>query len=103
LLLAAAMPPSSRNALVTIRECAEAAANAAAAVSAEPTLSTKRSPTRSTTKPQAIRVSTMPKLGIAETSPARARSRPIVLCRVGIREGHAADEDIGRQRRRTTR
>ena len=28
----------------------------------------------------------MPKLGIAEISPARARSRPMVLCRVGMRK-----------------
>ena len=49
LLLAAAIPPRSRNAPTATSECADAAANAAAAVSAEPTASTMRSPTRSTT------------------------------------------------------
>ncbi len=62
-------------------------------------VSTKRSPTRSTTYPQAIRVSTMPKLGIADTSPARARSRPIVGVQGGDQEGHTVDEDVGAQRR----
>jgi hypothetical protein len=48
LLLAAAIPPSNRNAPVATSESTDAAANAAAAVSADPTVSTKRSPTRST-------------------------------------------------------
>ena len=48
LLLAAAMPPSNKKAPTATSECIDAAANAAAAVSAEPTASTIRSPTRST-------------------------------------------------------
>ena len=49
LLLAAAIPPRNRKTPTRISECDEAAASAAAAVNAEPTDSTKRSPTRSTT------------------------------------------------------
>jgi hypothetical protein len=62
-----------------------AAPKAAAAVSAEPTVSTMRSPMRSTTYPQAISVTTMPKLGIADIRPASARSSPRSLCSVGMR------------------
>jgi hypothetical protein len=86
LLLAAAMPPRSRRAPTTTSECDEAAANAAAAVSAEPTASTIRSPTRSTTYPQAMRVTTMPKLGSDDIRPASARSSPSSACKVGIRK-----------------
>jgi dTDP-4-amino-4,6-dideoxygalactose transaminase len=46
---AAAIPPSSRNVPTPTRECTEAAAKAAAAVSADPSASTMRSPIRSTT------------------------------------------------------
>ena len=49
LLLAAAIPPSRRNAPIANRESTEAAANAAAAISTEPRVSTMRSPIRSTT------------------------------------------------------
>ena len=49
LLLAAAIPPRNRKAATTTSEWDSAAPNAAAAVSAEPTHSTNRSPARSTT------------------------------------------------------
>ena len=56
LLLAAAIPPTNRNAATATSESTDAAANAAAAVSAEPSDNTMRSPTRSTTYPHAISV-----------------------------------------------
>lgn len=86
LLLAAAIPPRSRNAPTANSESTEAAPKANAAVSAEPTVSTIRSPTRSTSQPQAIRVSTSPKLGMAASSPAAARSTPCSLRSVGMRK-----------------
>ncbi len=84
LLLAAAMPPRNRKSPTVTSECADAAAKAAAAVRAEPSASTMRSPIRSTTHPQAMSVTTMPKLGSDDISPAWARSRPRSVCSVGI-------------------
>lgn len=90
LLLAAAIPPRNSKTAVNTSESGPlpalaAAASAATAVRAEPTHSTKRSPARSTTYPQGISVGTMPNFGIAEISPAWARSRPKSVCRAGIR------------------
>ena len=48
LLLAAAIPPSNKNAPVSTRDSDAAAANAAAAVNADPRARTTRSPSRST-------------------------------------------------------
>ena len=49
LLLAAAIPPSRRNAPTANKESTDAAANAAADMRTEPRVNTIRSPTRSTT------------------------------------------------------
>ena len=66
--------------------------------------STKRSPTPiHHITPGDQGDSTMPKLGIADTRPALARSRPIVRVQGGNQKGGAVDEDVRRQRRRTTR
>ena len=65
MVLAAAMPPSNRSTPAASMELTEAAANDAAAVSAKPTVSTIRSPIRSSRYPQANRVAAMPRLGMA--------------------------------------
>src|SRR5215218_1207272 len=85
LLLAAAIPPRNRNTPTANNDSTEAAANAAAAMSTEPRVSTMRSPTRSTTYPHAMSVSTRPKLGIDDSRPASARSSPRSLCSIGMR------------------
>ncbi|SIJ71475.1 Uncharacterised protein [Mycobacteroides abscessus subsp. abscessus] len=82
---AAAAPPSSRNAPVTVSDGDSAAANAATAVSARPLTNAMRSPNLSMSAPQAMSVKTMPKLGMADSSPALARSSPRSACRAGMR------------------
>ena len=57
----------------------------ASAVSAEPTVSTIRSPTRSSTCPREISVTTMPQLGIDDSRLASVSGVPRIACREGIR------------------
>ncbi len=52
----------------------------------EPRVNTMRSPTRSTTYPHAISVSTSPKLGSEDSRPAPARSSPRSRCKLGMRK-----------------
>ncbi|SKV39209.1 Uncharacterised protein [Mycobacteroides abscessus subsp. massiliense] len=82
---AADAPPNSRKTPVSTNDGASAAANAARAVSARPLTNAIRSPNLSMSAPHAMSVSTIPKLGIADSSPALARSRPRSVCKAGMR------------------
>ncbi|BBX48926.1 hypothetical protein GCM10009641_00280 [Mycobacterium cookii] len=86
LQLAAAMPPRTSHAAKATTECTAVAPNAATAVSAEPIVSTTRSPTRSSSQPHRISVATMPKLGIDDNSPASASGVPRSSSSAGIRK-----------------
>ena len=72
LLLAAAIPPSSRNAPTATSECTDAAANAAPRPGQRRTQREHEpfSPILIDERTQAISVATMPKVGIDESSPA---------------------------------
>ncbi|OBF91384.1 hypothetical protein A5791_15135 [Mycobacterium sp. 852002-51163_SCH5372311] len=86
LQLAAAMPPRNKKTPIISSECTEAAAYAAAAVSAEPKVNTMRSPTWSSTYPQATSVTTMPQVGIDANRPAWASGVPRAASSLGIKK-----------------
>ena len=77
-----------------------AAPAAPAAVPVRPATSTRRSPTRSTTAPQAISVSTKPSVGIATRTPAAARLRWRWSCNSGMRKAAPVGEQRARRLRR---